>query len=182
MPPYQPPPGAAPGGPGMPPPPKKKKWPWILAGLFVFCFLPLGACGALIGFGVNAIGNIQDDLTNRVETMFLDASNGEYVAGASFAEASGGCVSFDELAAQLEEIAPDGPASVAAADFVERGENSYLSNMGAEADESFFVDGRTGASAARVRGTVPTVNGTRDFEVLLVDDGSGWGVCSVSMS
>ncbi len=180
LPPYQPP--AAPSGYPIPEPPQKKKWPWILGGLFVLCFLPLGACGALIGFGFNAINSIAEEVEQPVVTMFTDASNGNFDAAGSFADASGACVNFEELTEQMRELAPTGPPVIADTRFVDRDGGSSISNLGLDEAEEFIVDGRPDAGAGEVTGTIPTAAGTRDFKITLVDDVVSWRVCEVSIS
>lgn len=186
LPPFQPPPGPPSGPPNggfnLPPQPKKKRWPWILAGLFVLCFLPLGACGAIIGLGFNAIGDIVDEVQAPVETMFTDASNGNFDAAGSFAEASGGCVNFEQLTEQMRELAPTGPPVIDNVLFVQRDGSTTFSNTGFDEGEDFIVDGRTNSGAGEVTGTIPTAAGTKDFRVTLVDDVVSWRVCEVSIS
>ncbi len=187
LPPFQPPPGP-PGGPphggfNVPPqPPKKKRWPWVLAGVFVLCFLPLGACAALIGFGFNAVNDLVDEVQAPVITMFTDASNGNFDAAGSFAEASGGCVNFEQLTEQMRELAPTGPAVIDDVLFVDRDGGNTLSNAGLDESDEFIVDGRTDAGAGEVTGTVPTADGVKNFRVTLVDDIVSWRVCEVTIS
>ena len=186
VPPFQPPPGP-PGGPphggfNVAPEPKKKRWPWILAGVFVLCFLPLGACAALIGFGFNAINDLVDEVEQPVVTMFTDASNGNFDAAGSFAEASGGCVNFEQLTKQMADLSPTGPPEITNTLFVERDGSSTLSNLGIDEADEFIVDGRTDAGAGEVTGTVPTADGVKDFRVTLVDDVVSWRVCEVTIT
>lgn len=184
LPPYQPPTGP-PGAPGygmQPQPPKKKRWPWVVAALFLFCFLPLGGCIALAGFGLNVINNISEEIDVVVSNMFINATEENYAGAANDADAEGGCVDFAELESIMREIEPTEPAIIENTAFVERNGNSYLSNMSGDAEETFFVDGRENAGAAEVTGVVDTASGRRNFQVLLVEEDRGWKVCQVSTS
>lgn len=183
LPPFQPPgpPGSGQAWQGAPPP-KKKRWPWVLAGLFVFCFLPLGGCLAAVGFTFNELGNIEDEIAEVVDTMLVDASNENYAAGASFADNEGGCVTTAQLEEQLRELAPTGNIVISQTQFVERSDFTSLGNMPTEADDTFFVDGRTDAGAAEVTGTLEAPDGTRRFSVLLTGDLLGWEVCELTIS
>ena len=60
-------------------PQTRRRWPWIVAGLLVFCGLPLGGCVALVGFGVREVNERSDqigDSGNLVVTMAI-AGDGE---------------------------------------------------------------------------------------------------------
>lgn len=187
-PPYAPPPapGAPMPGAAVPPPaapggPKKKRWPWIVAGVLLLCGLPLGGCVALVGFGVNEIGNVNDELRASTDTFIAEWNAGtpENALEARCFE-GGDFPPIDWIAEGATELEWDENAIA----FVKRDGNSYFSSN-ADPDTS-FINGFEDESNAFVEATIRDVNGagSADVELLFLDlDGDDtWELCGISQN
>jgi len=185
MPPYTPSPqgppvgGAAPSY-GLPVAPKKKRWPWVVGGLLLFCALPLGGCVAFIGIGVSVINGIEDDVKGVVEEVFSEASDGDFAAAASVADAEGSCIGAGPLAMMLEDVQPTGSLNITHTGFVKRDGSTSLSNIASVDEDTLIIDGRSGNGGAEVVGQVGTATGQRQFTITLVQAGNDWHVCTVN--
>ncbi len=180
------PPGAAiPAPPGTPMPaaaggPKKKRWPWIVAGVLLLCGLPLGGCVALIGFGVNEIGNVNDELRASTDTFIA-----EWNAGTPEAAIEAQCFDGGGEFPPIEWIA-DGATELEWEErsiaFVKRDGNSYLASN-ADSETSVIInyeDDSNGFVNATIRDTNGA--GSANVELLFLDlDGDGaWELCGLS--
>lgn len=180
--PTTPPPGFPPQQPaavGLPETPKKKRWPWIVAGLVLFCGLPLGGCIGLVAFGVSELSERSEEIESTVEDFFtaIDASD---VANAELlADGEAPCTQSSELAQMFESLDTGWTWTAESTAFVERTGNTTLSS---NADpETLFINGRPDDSAAVVNGRLVWAAGDVDVEILLSKPLASWRICTVSV-
>lgn len=164
---------------GLPDTPKKKRWPWVVAGLVVFCGLPLGGCIGLVAFGVSELSERSEEIESTVEDFFTAVETGDQARLENLADGQAPCMPASTLADAVSAIGPDAVWTADSTSFVERTGNTTLSS---NADpESFFLDGRPNESAASVTGQLTTGSGTQEIQVLLSRPVTLWRICTVTV-
>jgi hypothetical protein len=195
-----PPPTAPPGGPSFTTPPpygsvpptppgmptgmapgvpvaKKKRWPWIAAGVLLFCGLPLGGCLALVGFGVNEIGNTNDEIRTSGEA-FVDAWN----SGTPEAEMDASCFAGESFPTIDEFLPGTGPLTISedGISFVTRnGNTTFASN--ADSDTS-VIPGYEDISTAWMQANLTDTSGTNgdtlvELSFINPNNDDSWELC-----
>lgn len=177
FPPQQPPTGEPLGA--APAPQKKKRWPWIVAGLVLFCGLPLGGCIGLVAFGVSELNERADEIEATTAEFWNDVASGQRAAAENLTDGQAPCTPSAQLVGAFDGLESGATWTVESTGFVERSVNSSLSS---NADpETLFIDGRPTASAAVVEGTLTTSTGIQDVQVLLSKPGSQWRICTIAL-
>lgn len=172
--------GGQPSAP-VPQPPKQRRWGLIIAAAAVCCFLPLGGCIALIGFGVSEVSERNDAIRASATDFFAAATAGDLDAVAQSVDGVDPCLgshSRDDIVLAFRDVSE---LDLGRVSFVERDGNSTFSS---NADsENLIIPGRPDVSAATVEGTVIAPDGTvRSIFFLLSKPGAEWRVCQAEVS
>ncbi len=171
------------GGPAapVPQPPKQRRWGLIIAALVVFCFLPLGGCLALIGFGVSEVSERNDAIRASATDFFAAATAGDLDAVSQTVDGVDPCLgshSRDDIVLAFRDVSG---LDLGRVSFVERDGNSTFSSN-ADSD-NLVIPGRPGVSAATIEGSVVAPDGgVRSIFFLLSKPGAEWRVCQVEVS
>lgn len=164
---------------GLPGTPKKKRWPWIVAGLVLFCGLPLGGCVGLVAFGVSELSERSEEIESTTDLFFEAIDMSEMSVAELLGDGEAPCIPRAELVQLFDGLDPGWTWSADSTAFVERTGNSTLSS---NADpETLFINGRPDESAAVVNGRLSWADGDLDVEILLSKPLSSWRICTVSL-
>ena len=162
-------------------PQTRRRWPWIVAGLLLFCGLPLGGCVALVGFGVREVNERSDQISDAGNLVMTTAMAGNGEALAVLTDGGPGCVPTPQLVdAVLAGTAGATDWDSGDVAFVDRNGNSYLANV--SEPETFVVPGREAAGTAQMRGDLAGAPAVRSVQLTLLKTGDTWKLCNAEFA